>query len=189
MVKIIYSMGYSTLAIGESTPLDNKFLVLHGEGNNTMGSPELAISPLAFVKSNNILNLTNVEVQTALTAKGKDFGPFLFPPRNFPLAQTATLFKIAPVPAYLVLNGLEQELNAVLVYEQLLACSDTSDILKHAKSFLCLALIGLYQTADKKPYLPCADWLLTIPAQAKVWQKMQLSNMFPSIFPPLKKLT
>ena len=44
-IKILYGLGYSAPAIGDSTPLDNKFLALHGEGSQAVGPPELAIFP------------------------------------------------------------------------------------------------------------------------------------------------
>uniref|UniRef100_A0A7S1BHT0 Uncharacterized protein n=1 Tax=Corethron hystrix TaxID=216773 RepID=A0A7S1BHT0_9STRA len=82
-IKNLYGMGYSTPAIDDSTSLDNKFLALHGKGNNTIGPPELAISPHTCTKPGHLkLNRHTGSRSPHHQRKKKKLGPVPVPTKK-----------------------------------------------------------------------------------------------------------
>ena len=49
---------------------------------------------------------------------------------------------LAPIPAYLMYDGFEMDLDAALVYERLRDCQHPSPMLTHAITFLRSCMIG-----------------------------------------------
>ena len=43
MVKVVYGFGVGAAGIGEENPLQNKFLMMHGDGARTIGLPEVLV--------------------------------------------------------------------------------------------------------------------------------------------------
>ena len=180
-VKLIYGLGYGTAGIGQTSPIDNKFVMLHGEGNNTdIGYPDVLMMNTNIRKQTDIINPSDTEIKQLLTTKGENFGNFLTPPCL--ITTTKLLMNIAPIPAYLVYDGFEKELNAGEIYERILQSTHTSDMLKHASAFLRSVLVGPYRNDDNKPHIPLTEWNSMIPRHAKLWRKEKVEHLFPSIF-------
>ena len=58
-IKLIHGMGFHGAGIGATSPLDSKFLALHGEGGPHLGHPELLLLPAKITKRHKISNPTD----------------------------------------------------------------------------------------------------------------------------------
>ena len=180
-VKVVYGLGYGTAGLGQTTPIDNKFIMLHGEGNNTdIGYPDVIMMNNNIRKQTEVLNPSDATVQDLLTTKGENFGNHLTPPRL--VTTKKKIMNIAPIPSYFIYDGFEQELNAADIYERLLQSAHPSEMLTHAASFLRSVLVGPFRNDDNKPSIPLAEWNSMIPRHAKLWRKGKVESLFPLIF-------
>ena len=183
-VKVLYGFGFSAAAIGGTTPLDDKFLALCGDGNKDLGPPDLLVLPSSISTKVEVINPSDDLVQECLTTQGAAFGNHLLAPRTVPANATCSLLKIAPIPTYFVYDGFEGELNAADVYERVLDSAETNAMMDHVQSFLRSALVGPFRSTDVKPFVSRDAWFTTAPIAAKSWRKDRLVDLFPSIFPP-----
>ena len=184
-VKLVYGLGYGTASIGETNNIQGKFLVLSGEGNKECGPPDVMVFDNSITTPENILNPTDTQITEALTTKGANFGKHLISPRVIAANSTDDLPQIVPIPAYLVYDGFNADLNAALVYERLIReCTMDDEWLTHAKSFLRSVLVGGYRASDNKPYTTLDKWTAMVPMEAKRWKNHQANTLFPAIFTP-----
>jgi hypothetical protein len=181
-IKVIYGLGFGTASIGETSQIQNKFLALSGEGNAEYGPPDVIVLDADIALPEPILNPSDQLVQNTLTDKGATFGKHLIAPRLLALETTLDLPKIVAIPPYLVYDGLNQDLNAALVYERLLDCTHNDSWLNQAKAFLRSILVGSYRATDHKPYTSLEKWTTMLPMEAKTWRNKQAKNLFPQIF-------
>lgn len=93
------------------------------------------------------------------------------------IAEEETI-KIAPVPAYLVYDGFEQDLDAAMVYERLMDCQHDSPTRTHALKFLRSCMIGGWRARDNKPFVSQETFFATVPAQARLWASQRFKDMF-----------
>ena len=181
-IKVVYGLGYGTAGLGQTSQINDKFIMLHGEGNNTdIGYPDVLMLDTNIRKQSKVLNPSDAIIQELLTTKGEKFGNHLLPPRT--TNTTKNIMNIAPIPAYLIYDGFEKELNAADIYERILQeTAHPSDMLTHAAAFLRSTLIGPYRNDDNKPFVPLQDWNRMIPREAKLWRKEKVEAIFPHIF-------
>lgn len=182
-VTLIYGLGFGTADIGTESTIADKFLALSGEGSATLGPPDLRVLPPSLSETKDFLSPTDDEIKDALTQRGPNFGPHLIAPRLVRGDNKESLLRIAPIPAYFVLDGFEHSLDAAMVYERLLACTHESDMLTHARSFLRTALVGPFRANDDKPFVAPVEWAAMPPSLAKEWRQDRISALFPSLFP------
>ena len=64
-IKILYGLGYGTSGIGQVSPIAKRLLALFGEGSAIMGPAQVISLDPAIRADARILNLTDVEIQTA----------------------------------------------------------------------------------------------------------------------------
>ena len=90
---------------------------------------------------------------TTITSKGQRYThPLLM--RN-QVTASAQVLKIAPILAYLVYDGFDEDLGAALVLKRVMAESrkvTASDAFKNLKTFLQACLLS-HNNADNKPYV------------------------------------
>jgi len=92
--------------------------------------------------------------------------PLLFK-KEVPYNTIEEIILIAPIPAYIVLDGFEQEISAEDLYKCMLALSDhTEDWLSHAKILIRASMVR-HATADTKPYPAIGAFLQSIPRQGR----------------------
>ena len=60
------------------------------------------------------------------------------------------LMGLAPIPPYLVYDGLDEDLDARMVYEWLMLSQHPSEMRTHALAFLCTCLVGQWRQSDAK---------------------------------------
>ena len=184
-VKVLYGLGFSAAAIGDSTPLDNKFLALNGDGNKDLGPPDILVLPASITTKEEVINPSDDLIQDSLTAQGATFGNHLLAPRTVPPGSKLSLLKIAPIPAYFVYDGFDGDLNAADVYERIMDSAATDAMMAHARGFLRSALVGRYRSTDTKPFVSGTEWRTMVPIAAKAWRKERLPALFPSVFLPV----
>ena len=143
-VRVIYGTGYCAGSVGASSPIDNKFLALSGEGDATVGPPEVQFFPTTVRGRHRVLNPPDDVVQAALTSRGARYGKHLIVPRSVAPTNTAEIMLIAPIPPYLIYDGFNTVLDAAMVYERLLLCLEPSPWLTHARAFVRSALVGQF---------------------------------------------
>lgn len=169
LIKVVYGFGVGTAGIGEWNPLQVKLLMLHGEGDEVIGPPDILVVGKNSQEQVEVITPTDAWVQQLLTEKGETFGRHLVAPRN--VEEKEVIMKLAPIPTYIVYDGLEKDLHAADIYKRLLKCEFQSDMIKHAKKFLRAQLVGPLRNEDNKPYVPHHDWNQMPLVEAKVWRR------------------
>jgi len=121
-VKVIYGFGYSTAPLGQASPVNDKILAMTGEYIATRQPTVFAFEPTIRNKTD-IIAFTAQGIEANLTTAGAGFRL----PLARALAQVANprvnIMQCAPIPAHLVLDGFNEDLCPVEVYERLLACT------------------------------------------------------------------
>ena len=177
-VKVIYGLGIGTAAIGQVSPLANKILALFGEGGVALGPAQTIVLDATVRNKKLVRNLTDAAIQTAFTA-GKAVNAAV--ERAGQVNDKEEIMCIAPIPAYLVWDGFEQDLDASMVYERLLDCQHDSPMRTHALAFLRSCMIGGWRVQDEKPFVPVAMFFAMVPAQARLWAAQRFKDIFPAL--------
>ena len=122
--------------------------------------------------------MTETKFSTMLTAKGPTY---LYPSlaRNA-VTTLAEVFKLAPIPPYMVYDGFDQDLDAALVLECIMSTTNTSTSVTHIKNFL-RACLSLHNSSDNKPYLLGTELSAAPSMVSKKWAKTKFSLCFPTL--------
>ena len=166
LIKVVYGFGVGTAGIGEQNPLQDQLLMLHGEGDEDIGPPDILVIAKDGREQVEVLTPSDETVQQLLTDKGTTFGRYLVAPRN--VNDREIIMKVAPIPTYMVYNGFAKDLHAADIYKQLLKSEFQNDMIDHAKKFLRAQLVGPLRNKDNKPYVSQQDWNQMPPVEAKV---------------------
>ena len=116
LVRIVYSLGFGASGIGYSSPTDIKFLALSGEGGVAIGSPQVFTLPSSLINTNAV-KCPTLPVTLASMAMEKNSW---YRAKTNEVTTTFGLMKIAPIPAYLVFDGFNKDLEAEVVIERLM---------------------------------------------------------------------
>jgi len=181
LVKVIYGLGIGTAAIGHVSPLANKLLALFGEGGQALGPAQPLVLDSTMRIKTAVKCITEEAVQAVFTAgyvavNAPVLGALAVP-------EEEETMKIAPIPAYLVYDGLEKDLDAAMVYERLMDCQHDSPMRTHALKFLRSCMIGSWRARDTKPFVSRATFHAMVPAQARLWAAQRFSALFPRLAP------
>jgi len=131
-VKVIYGFGFGTAPLSQAPPVNDKIMAMTGEYIATR-------QPTVFAFEPNIRNKTDIIAFTAqgIEANLTTVGPGFRLPLACALTQVANprvnIMQCAPIPAHLVLDGFNEDLCPVEVYERLLVCTIPSIAVDHAK--------------------------------------------------------
>jgi hypothetical protein len=185
-VRVCHCIGVGASAIGTTSPTDGKLLVLTGDGGHDIGAPAPLVLPKSMVDAQDIISMTHELFVSRLAEKGRDY--------TWPLASRAkacegatntfNIMAIAPIPIFLVNDGIEADLDAALVYERVLGLDDaTNDMFTHLKHFLLAVLTGHNQN-DIPPHVTQDDLFAPTPADAKKWAKTKFNKCYPTLAPP-----
>ena len=179
LVKVIYGLGIGTAAIGQVSPLANRLLALFGEGGVTLGPAQTLVLESTMRNKARVKCIPAAAVQTVFTAGNVAVNaPVL---GAIVVIEEAETMKIAPIPAYLVYDGFEQDLDAAMVYERLMDCQHDSPMRTHALQFLRSCMIGGWRARDNKPFVSQATFFAMVPAQARLWASQRFKDMFPRL--------
>ena len=177
-VKVIYGMGYGTQGVGPGSPIANKFLALFGEGGHNIGLPPVLIFDVNVRTIAQVLTPDDATVQTAFQ-NGHVLGRSVVRANN--VTTQTNIIQVVPIPAYFVLDGLEDDLEAAVVYERLLQSTHVSLMRTHALAFLRAVLVGNFRQVDDKPFVPGESFRRMIPSQGRIWGSTRFTTLFPTI--------
>ena len=184
-VRVGHCIGVGASAIGTTSPTDGKLLVLTGEGGHDIGAPAPLVLPKSMVTTQEVISMSHELFVSRLAEKGKDYTwPLTSRAKATKTANpTVAIMAIAPIPFFLVNDGIDSDLDAALVYERILGLDDaTSDMFTHLKHFLLAVLTG-HNLNDTPPHVTQDELLAPTPADAKKWAKTKFRKCFPTLAP------
>ena len=90
------------------------------------------------------------------------------------------IMRIAPIPAHLVFDGFNTDLDASMVYERLMDIHDRTPMIEHALEFINKAcMVGGWRIEDIKPFVPHNEFFGMVHSTARLWA----NSMFAVITP------
>jgi hypothetical protein len=177
-VRVLHCFGIGASAIGATSPIDNKLLALSGDGGHDIGAPAPLVLPKSVVTANEVIAMSHDMFCSRITDKGPDY--------SWPLTSRAKavengiaeskveIMMIAPVPSFLVYDGLTRDIDAALLYERILSLADTTNSMyTHLKQFL-LGVLTAHNQGDPCPMLVETRSLQWSPQKLAVGQKRSL---------------
>ena len=181
-VKVVFCAGMGSTPIGTTpSPIAQKLLFLHGDGNEELGPPHPLAFPSSMVTREEVAVMSEDQLLQALATKGDTFCYPLVP--NTRIDESATLMKMAPIPPYFVYDGFDANLNAALVYERLLCHSEGDNVMFDAlKQFLRACLSG-QPARGQRIYLTSGIFSAPASSAARRWAKAKFHTCFPSLHP------
>jgi hypothetical protein len=183
-VRVLHTIGAGASGIGSVSPIDGQLLFLTGDGGNDIGTPVPLVLPPTILESNETICMELEQFKTLMTDQE---GAFTWPLQRRSVAVNnpkRELLKIAPLPAFLVLDGLTNDVCAAELLERLLALDDTTGpMLSHLKYFLLGVLTG-HNQGDCDPRVTM-NMLFTPPhADARRWATSKFKDSYPALNPP-----
>jgi hypothetical protein len=181
-VRVLHAIGAGSSGIGSISLLDNNLLFLTGDGGPDIGTPLPLVLPPETLTIRERICLTQEQFVTQITAQGAT--------HSFPLVRRATaantsvqVMGIAPIPAFLVLDGVTTDLDAAIVLERVLTMDNTEgEMYTHLKNFLRCVLTG-HNLGDPHCRVNQATLNAPIVADARRWANDKFKHSFPSIAP------
>ena len=175
LVRIVYSLGFGASGIGDSSSTDGKFLALSGEGRVAIGSPQVFTLPSSLINTNAI-KCPTLPVTLASMAMEKNSW---YRAKANEVTTTFELMKIAPIPAYLVFDGFNKDLEAEVVIERLLQVDNQdNDMIMHGPAFTQACLVKHVVNGAKQNLSPSV-FMQTQSLQAKTWATTKFKTLVP----------
>ena len=179
LIKIIYGMSIGTSGIGETAPNDNKILALTGEGNSTVGCPQAIILPNSLRNKITLKCPTDQVVQVALQTETTNW--YRVRTGNIADDNTAEIMQCAPIPAFLVYDGFNQDIQAEVLYERVLSVDNQElAMIIHCKNFLRACMVQR-NIPDPKPHVTATTFMTTVNIAARQWAISKFKAMLPGI--------
>ena len=167
-VKIIYGMGLGTAQIGQVNPVANKIMALFGEGGSDLGTPQVLVVNPSIRDRVAVKSVRDTVIEQAFNT-GITVDKHVAKAINVP--EELQIMRIAPIPAYMVFDGFNEDLDASMVYERLMASifgdDDRSAMLDHALDFLRSCMIGVWRLTDRLPSVPHEEFYCMLPTTAR----------------------
>jgi hypothetical protein len=178
-VKVVYGASIGASGIGRTENTDDQLLLLQGDGGGDLGTPRPLTLPKTVLNRAEIASMTEAQFTAALTTQGNNF--------TYPLVArlhintTQNLMKLAPIPPFLVYDGINQDLNAANILERLMTINtDDIPMYDHLKNFL-RACVSSHHLPNNKPYLPLEALLAPPSASALRWAGVKFGAIFPTL--------
>jgi hypothetical protein len=190
-VRMCHAVGMGASAIGITSPIDGKLLALAGDGGQDIGAPTPIVLPTSMVEMQNIIAMSHDYFVTRLDEKGENY--------TWPLASrakavegnedyTVQVLKLAPIPPFLIYDGIDQDLDAATVYERVLSVDDhNTPMFSHLKDFLLAILTG-HNAGDEWPTIPSLELFAPAPAAARTWARTKFETVYPTLAPAAQPL-
>ena len=178
-VMLVYCAGRGASPIGTTSNIDGQYLFLTGDAGRELGTPQPVVIPTELHHVEDIASMTHAQFSTTITTKGEHYTyPLL---NRITVTNKESLMKLAPIPAYLVYDGFNTNLDAAEIYERVLSMDDhDTPTYAHLKHFL-LACLNAHNAPDHKPWVP-HEFLLQPPsAVAKRWATIKFGDIFPTL--------
>ena len=182
-VKVIYGLGIGTAGIGQVSSVAGKLLALFGEGGGGLGPAQSIMLESTIRDRLEMKNIKTHEV-AEIFAGGNHVVDKPVMKAQAVTGNAIAAMRIAPIPAYLVWDGFDKDLDAALVYERLMESQHESRMKTHALMFLRSCMIGGWRLADTKPFLPAGQFYAMLPAEARLWGAKRFERLLPDIGRP-----
>ena len=173
-------MGAS--GIGHSSTIDGKMLMFTGDGGKDLGYPNTLALPGNLCDINQINTMTHQQFSEKITSKGATYQHPLLARTH--VQETKPIMQIAPIPAFLVLDGIGKDLDAAEVYERVLAADSTqTPMFTHLKEFL-RACLNAHGATDNKPFTTQTVLMAPQTADSRRWGREVFQRLFPALTTP-----
>jgi len=176
-VKVIYGMGRGTAQIGQVSPVANKMLALFGEGGADLGTPQVIVLPDDIHVKYNVRCLTDAAILTAFQGGNQAVDQPVA--RANAVTNKHNIMHIAPIPAYLVFDGFETDLDSSMVYERLMDIHDKTPMIEHALEFVKGCMVGGWRIDYVKPFIPHNEFYCMVHYTARIWANSRFAVITP----------
>ena len=178
-VRVIYGLGAGSSGIGQVSPLQDKLLALTGEGGGALGPPQPMMLPPTLRRRRLLLNPMPEDVDRAFAQENHRVDEAVMPARL--VRHQEDLMGLAPIPPYLVYDGLDEDLDAGMVYERLMLSQHPSAMRTHALAFLRTCLVGQWRQSDAKHTATQGEFFCMLPREARLWATARFNQLFPTL--------
>ena len=174
-VRVIHSIGFGTSPIGGSSPVENRILAMSLDGEASR-PPQVIVLPRRMTDVREVKTPGTQDFENKfLEANGTSYPMF----KNANLTVSFPLLKIIPIPAYLVYDGFEKDLDAVTVYKRVKALLTTDDpYIASILSFL-RACTTSRNKDDNSTYDSTDTFMAAVPAVANTWGLQKFKTLYP----------
>ena len=179
-MRVVYGFGIGTNPIGATaSPTDGKLLMLHGKGNADIGPPPpLCLSPTAF-KRNRVETMMETQFSNQLQRAGTRYSHPLL--QRCSVTTSEEVMQVSPIPAYLVYDGFDCDVDAACLLERVHNNNFTSlDSGKHLQHLL-RACLTAHNAGDNKPYVTDNSFSCTALGRARQWTRETFGKLFPAL--------
>eukprot|EP00957_Ditylum_brightwellii_P187475 14277416-Ditylum_brightwellii.AAC.1 len=153
IVRLVQGLGFGTSAIGNTSPVTGKVLMLSGEGDEALGVPECLCLPASIRSCRQVNCHTGTRLQEHLQQNANPSAWHRFVSSRILSEEKEIVMQIATIPAFLVYDGFNIDLRAEEVYEWVISLDDqTQEWVGHTKVFLKACVIKNLVSKDK-PYV------------------------------------
>ena len=182
-IRVLHTVGVGASGIGAVSIIDNQLLFLTGDGGPDIGTPMPLVLPPETLQKGNRICLTQEQFVTTLTTQGAT--------HTFPLVRrsnaantTVSVMGLAPIPAFLVLDGITNDLDAAVVLERVLSLDDTTgEMYTHLKDYLRCVLTG-HNVNDLTCRLDQDILNAPLSVEARRWANTKVLSSYPTLNPP-----
>ena len=178
-VRVLYGLGAGSSGIGQVSPLQDKLLALTGEGGGPLGPPQPMMLPPSLRRRRLVLNPMPEDVDRVFAQENHRVEEAILPARM--VRHQEDLMGLAPIPPYLVYDGLEEDLDAGMVYERLMMSQHPSEMRTHALAFLCTCLVGQWRQSDARHTATQGEFFCMLPREARLWATSRFQQLFPTL--------
>jgi len=88
---------------------------------------------------------------------------------------------MVPVPAHLVWDGLDQDLNTDVVHDRLIDCQHDSLMITHTLTCLYSIMVRVWRASDARLPVPAAEFYSMLPRDARVWAHQCFQQIVPTL--------
>ena len=168
-----------TAGIGHVSEVLGKLLALLGKGGGVLGPAQSIVLDAQPRVKTDLLNLTSAEVATVFGLGNHTVEQQVARERN--IQYKANVLRMAAIPAYLMWDIFNKDLDAAMVYEHLTDCQNDSHMRTHALAFLRTCMIGMWRVGDMKPFMAPADFYGILPTEERVWGSKIFARLLPQL--------
>jgi hypothetical protein len=182
-VRVLHSAGCGSSGIGAISQIDGKLLFLTGDGGNDIGTPVPMVLPSEAVEQHEAITMSPEQFVTNLTDKGQNFTWPLTKRTQAVANDKVSIMNLAPIPAFLVLDGFTKDICAAELYERVMSLDNhEGEMMSHLKQFLLACITG-HNIGDFHPSISQEILFTPIPADARRWATKQFKATFPDLQP------
>lgn len=192
MVKVIYGMGVTSPSALEGGEAQQFIRAFTGEASSPGAPPQVLSFPVADITHESVPSVTH-EDTVALLDKANDKGnKELWPIANSAkIDMEATLSKIVPIPAYLVYDGFNGDIQVLDLYERVLnvEVDRLHGMYGHLRAFLRSCMLTHSSSKRPKPSVPPALFMKTPSPEDREWAALRFQQLTQRAAPAGQPLT